>query len=266
MISSEYVHFITSSISIIIAACSLSGGSGEVFFASLAPLAAASESSWSASRDARGESLTTLVVLLHPSPDEEQLVFLTKSASQSLFRALEKTTTDEVIRASQTVAGLSLLGGISGGALDAVSSIIYDAMCGENVGTKLPSLLSSTFVNALNAVTVDESTFPAPSGLPLSAGADAALLGQLLCAVLEKGARRRRESASSSSSSLLRIASFLGPLYDSDRKVAFEIAQRGESDASSLDLASRWSQLACALRNNGDVSAGVSVGVGNDHL
>jgi hypothetical protein len=222
----DYVNFISAAINVSVTASRVTLDDSSLFLAALTPLAVATELFWVATRDVRAETASLLpIYLLAPSTSTASLLLSTLGneagvAASALLDALETSTIDR--RACQTVSGLSLLGGISSDALTHVSESIVNALCNVNAGT-LPSLLSSALVSTLNDASgsgVDESA-PAPTGFPLSAAA--ASTSQLFF-----------------------------PLYTSDRKVALEIALRGETDAASHDMALRWASLARALASNGE--------------
>ena len=254
-----YVNFISAAINVSVTASRVTSADSSLFLAALTPLSVATELCWVATREIRAETASIVpICLISPSSSSLSSPSLTTLgneagvAASALLDALETSTIDR--RACQTVSGLSLLGGISSNALTQVSESIVKALCNANAGT-LPSLLSSALVSTLNDATgsgVDESA-PASTGFPLSASLDAALLAQLLTAVMIAGARARHSTAVSTSQQLF------FPLYTSDRKVALEIALRGETDAASHDMALRWASLARALANNGE-------GVGEEEI
>jgi hypothetical protein len=250
----DYVNFISAAINVSVTASRVTLDDSSLFLAALTPLAVATELFWVATRDVRAETASLLpICLLAPSTSTASLLLSTLGneagvAASALLDALETSTIDR--RACQTVSGLSLLGGISSDALTHVSESIVNALCNVNAGT-LPSLLSSALVSTLNDASgsgVDESA-PAPTGFPLSASLDAVLLAQLLTAIMIAGARARRRIATSAAASTSQL---FFPLYTSDRKVALEIALRGETDAASHDMALRWASLARALASNGE--------------
>ena len=248
-----YLDYLVAAINLLVTASRvIISDDSSLFLAALSPLAVATESFWSTTRDARAETVSLLPIYLTVSSASSLLPSLGNeagAAARALLNSLETSTITG--RAVQTVNGLCLLGGISSDALIQVSESIVNALCSANAGS-LPSLLSSALVSTLNDASgsgVDESAL-ATSGLPLSSSVDAVLLAQLLTAVLIAGAHARRRILKNSSAA--ETSQLFYPLYTSDRKVALEIAVRGETDAASQDMALRWASLAKALKNNGE--------------
>lgn len=217
-----------------------------VFSSALAPLAAALESTWSdeaaqksrAERSGAPEDFYLSDKFFCTALDAAVTAQVSDAARAVMQRMARDASSDS---ARWCVCGLYTLSGISRhaglAAASVVTAFLQDASAGSS-SSSLSSALSSA-LNASSGCGVDEAGF-APSGLPLSAGAEAALLGQFIRALL-------------GSAALVRTAGVtVHPFYSSDRRLAIEIVARAETDAASFDMAARWALLQKALHNNGE--------------
>jgi hypothetical protein len=220
-----------------------------VFSSAFAPLAAALESTWSdeASQKSRAER--------SGAPDEFYLsgkywgverdttaAKLVSDAVGAIMRRMARDASGDSAR--WCVCGLYIISGISRRAALATASVVTEFLQDASAGSSSSSL-SSALSSALNAASgcgVDEAGC-APCGLPLSASADAALLGQFIRALLGAAALVRGTCPQGAA---------VHPFYSSDRRLAIDIVARAETDASSFDMAARWALLQKALDNNGE--------------